>query len=559
MLTILGPRRGSGMTNTSGYCGAGGIDLGFSWTGIELVLGMNHNAFSLATHKRNFPQARHDCIDIQAVPYEEIKRRFPPTDFSSWGAECTNHSTSSGVKLLHQGQRSLWTDLDEEKPHIERSRATMREVVRWAGAMKEHGTPYRAILVENVPEVMLWSGIRQWYRDLFALGYRCQTVSFNSMHAQAALPPELSEQVYPVAQNRNRWYTICTQLGNPAPDVDFRPRVWCHRCAQEVEARQVWKECARARAVEVIGQTILWGDYGEQYVYFCPTCDKEVAPYATPASAMLDWTLPIQPIGTRKAPLAPNTERRIRKGLQRFCCDNRSRVPFLVNLGHTGSDHDYTSSVSLPMHTQDTSQTTGVVIPSGEESPEYIFHILPTSWEMAYKTHKIREQKTRQGKLFTQEAKEQLIASIEEQYREGVRRYLDELPVYLNAYRSPPPLPPSRSLERGFIASYHNGSDCLAGIFEPIRTIDSHDRHGICLPPATTPGMPRLEDCLYRMLHAKEVKRAMGIPESYIIEATSQREEVRQCGLAVTPAVATLLMLRILASLGEEVTTLACA
>ncbi|MBA2679694.1 MAG: DNA cytosine methyltransferase [Ktedonobacteraceae bacterium] len=558
MLTILGPRRGSGMTNTSGYCGAGGIDLGFSWTGIELKLGMNHNELSLATHQRNFPQARHDCIDIQAVPDEEIKL-FPATDFSAWGAECKYQSTASGEKLLHQGQRSLWSDMDEEKPHVERSRATMREVVRWATAMSDHHTPYRAILVENVPEVMHWWGIKKWYQDMYALGYRCQTICFNSMFAQATLSPSLAEQVYPVAQNRNRWYTICTQQGNPAPDVDFRPRAWCHRCSQEVEAKQVWKECARERAVEVIGQVILWGDYGEQYVYFCPTCDKEVVPYFTPASAMLDWSLPIQQIGMRDSSLAENTVKRINKGLQRFYCDNSGRMPFLMNLSHTESDHDYTSLVSLPMHTQDSSQTTGVVIPSGVENPEYIFHILPTSWEIEYKIQKIREQKTRQGKKFTMEAKEQLIASIEEHYRDGVRRYLDELPVYLKAYREPPPLPPSRLLERGFIASYYNGSDCLAGFQEPIRTIDSHDRHGICLTRFQKEGMPHLDDCYYRMLHAKEVKRAMGIPESYIIEATSQREEVRQCGLAVTPAVATLLMLRVLASLGEEVICLECA
>ena len=61
------------------------------------------------------------------------------------------------------------------------------------------------------------------------------------------------------------------------------------------------------------------------------------------------------------------------------------------------------------------------------------------------------------------------------------------------------------------------------------------------------------------MLKSKEIKRAMGIPESYIIEATSQEEETRQCGLAVTPAVATLIMLRVLASFGEIVTALQCA
>jgi DNA (cytosine-5)-methyltransferase 1 len=557
MLTILGPRRGSGLTLTDGFCGAGGMSLGCHWLWLVLMLAMNHNKDSLATHQRNFPHARHECIDIQAVPFDQIKF-FPTTDISVWGAECKFHSTSSGEKLLYQGRVSLWSDMDEEKPHVERSRSTMREVVRWATAMKEHHTPYRAILVENVPEVMLWSGIKQWYKDMHSLGYRCQTISFNSMFAQAALSPALAEQVYPVAQNRNRWYAICTQLGNPTPDLDFRPRGWCHRCTREVQAVQVWKECARQRAVEVIGQAILWGDYGDQYVYYCPSCDKEIVPYYTPAYAMIDWSLPIQRIGDRKGSLASNTERRIRKGLQRFTSEEKKCTPFLMDLGHTKAESSRASAIWHPMNTQTTAQTIALVAPPRQEDLGFIFHTLQTPWDITNQIKQIREQKTRHGRKFTQQDKELLIATIEEQYQDQVRRYLEELPTYIKAYLDPPTCP--WRLERGFMASYHNGSDCLASLLEPVRTCDSHDRHAICLPPSSLyDAIPPLEECFYRMLKSKEVKRAMGIPESYVIEATSQEEETRQCGLAVTPAVATLIMLRVLASLGETVTTLQCA
>ncbi len=552
MLTLLGPRRGSELTVTDGFCGAGGMSLGCHWLWLELKLAMNHNEHSLATHQRNFPHARHECVDIQAVPKEQIKF-FPATDISVWGAECKYQSTASGEKLLHQGQRSLWTDMDEEKPHVERSRATMREVVRWATAMKEHGTAYRAILVENVPRVMHWGGIKQWYQDMYNLGYRCQTISFNSMFAQAALCPSLADQVYPVAQNRNRWYTVCTQFGNPAPDLDFRPRGRCHRCAKEVHAVQVWKECARRNAVEVIGQTIFWGDYGEQYLYYCPLCDKETVPYYTPSYAMIDWSLPIERVGDRKNVLVDNSAKRMRKGLQRFCRREEQSAPFLLDLGHTRQESSRAFSIFQPMNTQTTAQTNGLVVPSHQEEPEFIFHTLQTPWDITTKIKQIRAQKTRQRKKFTQQEKDRLIATIEEQYQEQMKRYLNELPIYTQAYLNPPPFP-SR-LAQGFMASYHNGSDCLANLLEPIRTCDSHDRHGLCLPPSSHHNAPpALEECSYRMLKSKEVKRAMGIPESYIIEATSQEEETRQCGLAVTPAVATLIMLRVLASLGEEVT-----
>jgi DNA (cytosine-5)-methyltransferase 1 len=55
-----------------------------------------------------------------------------------------------------------------------------------------------------------------------------------------------------------------------------------------------------------------------------------------------------------------------------------------------------------------------------------------------------------------------------------------------------------------------------------------------CGSVATT--KPQLEDCYYRMLKAGEIKLAMAFNKDYIILG-SGKDQVKQCGNAVTPPV----------------------
>ena len=542
MVLLLRPQRSSDLGLFDGFCGAGGSSLGCAWLGLVVKLAINHNASSLATHRRNFPNARHDCLDITSIPFEHL-HLYPDAQLAWFSAECTYHSTASGEKLLDQQQLSFWDDL-ESKEFVLRSRATMQEGVRWASAKMQQGKPYYGLIFENVPEVMLWSGITQWYQDLDALGYRCQTVCFNSMHAQAAFPADMAEKIYPVAQSRNRWYVACTLKTNPPPDLDLRPRAWCAVCASEVESVQTWKVHAAQRH---------WGDYREQYIYTCPTCHNEVVPYYTPASALIDWSLPIQRIGDRARPLAETTQKRIRKGIARYGPGNRSHS-FLVDVGHTKATGARVRPLWEVSFTQTQAQTLGVVVPPKVPSPSFTFHTLRTGFDLMHEIEKgvKRFKNSKRRARLAGEQQSSYISSALATYREQVDRYLEELEVYRKSYLQAP-LAPAVARD-AFVASYYNGSDVLIGVDEALRTCTSVDRHGVCVPPARweRDEPPLYEDWYYRSLKSKETKRAMGIPESYVIEATSQREETRQCGVAVTPAVATLLMHRLLASLGEK-------
>ncbi len=435
----------SDLSFIDGFCGAGGSSLGCEVAGARVKLAMNHNDRSLATHAYNFPHADHAKIDISL----EDPKKYPHATMAWFSPECSNHSTSKGIKLRDQQQPALpdveWTDREED-PFIERSRATMWDVYRWANAKCEQGQPFQLIFVENITKVPLWRDYRSWLTEMTNLDYRFRTISFNSMFA-----PTIPS---PVPQSRDRWYTVFWRKGNPAPDLDIYPVAFCPRCSQTVNAVQCWKRPTRT-----------YGEYRRQYVYCCPRCAKEVTPAYTPVSTILDWDYPMQTVGdpNRKRKLKPTTIERIGDGLARFC---GKPVPFLVE---TCRSHSKRIARSISDFTQ--TKSVGVVIPPGHER----------TFLMSY-------------------------------YRKPV-------------YRS---------------------------ILSVVGTCTSKHRHALISLPVGIE-MPDVEACKFRMLHLGEIKKAMGFPDSYTIVCTSQKEGVRQCGLAVTPAVATELMRRGMSSLGYSV------
>ena len=46
-----------------------------------------------------------------------------------------------------------------------------------------------------------------------------------------------------------------------------------------------------------------------------------------PASSIIDWTMPCQPIGDRKKPLSENTMRRIMNGIKRYWGEAAELIP----------------------------------------------------------------------------------------------------------------------------------------------------------------------------------------------------------------------------------------
>ncbi|MFE3196880.1 DNA cytosine methyltransferase [Embleya sp. NPDC059237] len=88
----------------------------------------------------------------------------------------------------------------------------------------------------------------------------------------------------------------------------------------------------------------------------------------------------------------------------------------------------------------------------------------------------------------------------------------------------------------------------------PTGTVTTVDRNGLLIPP---PGRPiDIDACLYRMLTADEIRRAMGFDATYTLQGI-HRARVRMLGNAVTPCTAEILVSCLVEALTGETYDLA--
>ena len=284
------------LTYTDIFCGAGGSSIGLTEAGLELMLAANHWPRAIETHSANFRDAEHLCADVNNYDM----RRLPRTDILWASPICTEVTPAGGRARRPKGQLDLFEEFGHvPKAALERTRATFHDVIR---ATEVHR--YRAVIVENVTEAADWELFDWWLGGMTVLGYEHQFVSASSAHIGGDGNPY-------APQWRDRLYIVFTRKGISLPDVSPRPLAWCSSCRQVVTAFQAWKRPG-ARKI---------GKYGRQYVYACPnsTCGHAQAePFVLPAAAAIDWSDLGTRIGDRKRPLAANTIRRIRAGLEMF-------------------------------------------------------------------------------------------------------------------------------------------------------------------------------------------------------------------------------------------------
>ena len=320
-------RRSTQITATDLFCGAGGSSTGLKSAGVEVYMAANHWALAIETHNTNHPQTDHFCADVSQVH----PGKFPSTTILWASPECTNHSIAKGKKrTVNRGQLSLGEDYAPLATEAEdRSRATMWDVVRFS----EHHR-YDLVVVENVVDIWDWSLLPAWFAAMDALGYASKPLFLNSMF------------FWPTPQSRDRVYVVFWRKGNRAPDLDFHPPSWCWECSGEVAGVQAWKKPGAPH-----------GRYRAQYIYVCPKCRRQVAPFVYPAASAIDWGLRGERIGDRKKALADATMARIQAGIDRYWT-----TPGVLDTSYDGArpPRDVTTS---PLFTQTGRQTQALYIP----------------------------------------------------------------------------------------------------------------------------------------------------------------------------------------------------
>lgn len=540
------------LTMTDLFCGAGGSSTGAtSVPGVNVRLAANHWDLAIETHNANHPDTDHLQADISQTD----PRYVPATDLLWASPECTNHSRAKGRKL--PTQPDLFGDVLPDEA-AERSRATMWDVVRFTEAHE-----YRAVLVENVVEVVDWTsrnGVRgglfdSWLHAMHAMGYEHRIVSLNSMHAQT--------MGLPAPQSRDRVYIAFWRRGERAPDFERmqRPRAYCPTCAEVVDAVQSWKKPGTRT-----------GRYRSQYVYRCPkvSCRGQVVePGWLPASSIIDWSLPGERIGDRTRPLAEKTMRRIQMGIDRYWS------PLLVENG--GNPYDAADPkhprfmdpesyyrawpIDEPTQTMHTRESKGlayapVMVPvEGRDGKQ------PMSMVEALRTQTTRSEsgvafppfltELRGGGSWARPAADPLSTVSAGGNHHGLvvpagGTWNDDARPTSEAFRAM-----TTRESYGLVMRMNNNrgedqSSMTTPDHEPFRTMTTKGQQALL-----TGRTVDIDDVRFRMLEPSEIKQAMAFPADYVMVG-NRREQVKLSGNAVTPPAARDLIATVVAAITGE-------
>ena len=259
------------------FAGGGGAS-----TGIEQAIGrpvdiaVNHDPEAVSLHQANHPQTRHFVSDVFEVDPLAVCDGMPVGLL--WASpDCKHFSKAKGGKPVSKKIRGLaWV------------------VVKWAKLARP-----RIIHLENVEEFQTWG-------PLLPNGRVCPDRKGRTFRA---------------------WKRALERLGYAVEHRELRA---CDYGAPTIRKR-LFLTARRD------GQPIVWPE---------PTHGAGRKPWRT-AAECIDWSIPCPSIFERERPLVEATLRRIAHGLKRFVID--AATPFIVPVTHQGANRVH--SIDEPLRT----------------------------------------------------------------------------------------------------------------------------------------------------------------------------------------------------------------
>jgi DNA (cytosine-5)-methyltransferase 1 len=331
--------------------------------------------------------------------------------------------------------------------------------------------------------------------------------------------------------------------GRPDPEkkgITFRRFVSELRaCGYEVEWREL-RACDYGAPTTRKRLFLIARRDGQPIVWPAKTHGPGLLPYKTAADC-IDWSIPVPSIFGRTKPLAENTLRRIARGIQRFVLG--SGKPFVVPLTHHGDSRVHDIDEPLPTIT---------AAHRGE-----LALVAPTLIQTGYGE---RVPETRRRARASHRPRQRCQAAPADQENESVRP-----PKHYGGNETPgsPMTKPFDTVtctdhhalvtvEVGAFLTKFYGTSTGQGVDAPLDTITTHDRFGL----VTVEGVDyEITDIGMRMLQPRELFRAQGFPDSYIIDPLfngkpmTKTAQTRMCGNSVSPPMAEAI---IRANLGER-------
>lgn len=529
-----------------GFAGGGG-----TCEGIKIALGrspdeaLNHDEDAVSMHKANHPETRHWCQNIwQAEPAMVANGR--PIGLAWFSPDCTHFSKAKGGVPRKRNIRDLaWI------------------VVAYA-KLPAHIRP-RVIQLENVEEFQTWGPLTEeghpcpdrrgqtfaeWVRELRRLGYQ---VEWRESRACVYGAPTIRKRLAVIAR------------------CDGRPIVWpapTHGALDDPE--------------------VLAG---------------RLLPYRTAASHVIDWSIPCPSIFLTKEearalrikrPLEANTLRRIFAGLKRYVIDHAD--PFIIPVTHGGDSrahaiHDPLRTVTTanggefalvaPTMVQtgygerqgqapralDIQQPLGTVVAGGgkhavvtpflatmrnsakpfneADQPTHTVTAggagltLVAPWMVQQNTGAVGHSVGSPTSTILNTGSHQMLAaaSLTKLYgtcKDGLHPDQPMPTVTTSGGRGGGHI----AEVRAFLTKYYGNGGEEQDLREPLHTVPTKDRFGL----VTVHGEPwQIVDIGMRMLTPRELFRAQGFPDSYIIDhghdgrRFSKAAQIRMCGNSVSP------------------------
>jgi DNA (cytosine-5)-methyltransferase 1 len=474
------------------FAGGGGASQGiFAATGRHPDIAINHDTVAVSMHTANHPSTRHLCKSVYAVDIAE-ECAGQPVGLLWASPDCTHHSKARGGKPRSSGRRDL--------AHV---------VVEYAAAVKP-----QVIILENVEEFRQWGPLdwqgqpiadlagtefQRWVRALRKLGYRVE-------HR------ELRACDYGAPTIRKRLFVVARRDGLPI----------------------VWPK---------------------------PTHGPDRAqPYRT-AAECIDWTIPCPSIFERQRPLADATLRRIARGVVKYVLE--AGVPFLMPLTHQGADRYTAMCDPLPTVTcahrgemamaapslvecgygeragqaprcQDIDAPLGTVVGSQK-------HALVAAFLATHYGGKVgRPLDAPAGTVTTVDHHSMVAAHLSHFYTSNTCGGGGGLAQPLQTVTAGGQ---HAALVAAFIQAYYGTGGQDQSCADPLHTVPTRDRFG--LVTVTVAGRPYVvADIGMRMLSPRELFRAQGFPDNYVIDRgadgrpLTKTDQVRMCGNSVCPPLA---------------------
>jgi DNA (cytosine-5)-methyltransferase 1 len=517
------------------FAGGGGAS-----TGIEQAIGrhvdiaVNHDPEAVSLHQANHPQTQHFVSDVFEVhPVTVTGGR--PVGLLWASPDCKHFSKAKGGK-----------------PRSKKIRALAWVVIKWAKLARP-----RVICLENVEEFQDWGPLK-------ADGMPCERRKGTTFQRWAA------------------------QLRNLGYRVEWRELRACDYGAPTIRKRLFL-------VARCDGQPIVWPAPTHAAK---PAKGSGLQPYRTAADC-IDWSLPCPSIFERERPLAEATLRRIAHGIKRYVVE--AAKPFIVRIGQQGGNGTYTNDARTPLTTITTKAEHLLAVPTlvqtgygerpgqaprvpGLEKPlgtavDGQKHALVAAFLAKHYTGVVGSHLPEPIGTVTSVDHHSLVAThlVDAAHGDvspsGVRRWgrghrsmgepiqtvtasgassalvtshLAKLRGTGNSASTAEPLHTitgqgfHHAEVRALLLKYY-GTDQDPQLGEPLHTVTTKDRFGL----VTVAGEDYfIADIGMRMLQPRELYRAQGFPDSYIIDRGAdgrtlpKSSQVRMCGNSVCPPLA---------------------